>query len=148
MNQKEQIKVFLDLYDVSRETMEKLSIYEKLIIEGQRKYSLVGKSTLGNIWLRHFADSAKVLDIIRDIYLNNERKILKLIDIGSGAGFPGGGAWGPGVGYPGAGGVLGFGAPGVGLPPGAGAPAAGGGLPDCDERMILSRSDSKSSVTR
>ena len=36
-----------------------------------------------------FFDSAKVLDIIRDIYLNNERKILKLIDIGSGAGFPG-----------------------------------------------------------
>ena len=89
MSQKEQVKVFSDLYNVSRETIEKLSIYEKLIIEGQRKYSLVGKSTLGNIWLRHFADSAKVLDIIRDIYLNNERKILKLIDIGSGAGFPG-----------------------------------------------------------
>ena len=89
MSQKEQVKVFSDLYNVSRETIEKLSIYEKLIIEGQRKYSLIGKSTLGNIWLRHFADSAKVLDIIRDIYLNNERKILKLIDIGSGAGFPG-----------------------------------------------------------
>ena len=89
MSQKEQVKVFSDLYNVSRETIEKLSIYEKLIIEGQRRHSLVGKSTLGNIWLRHFGDSAKVLDIIRDIYLNNERKILKLIDIGSGAGFPG-----------------------------------------------------------
>lgn len=89
MSQKEQVKVFSDLYNVSRETIEKLSIYEKLIIEGQTRHSLVGKSTLGNIWLRHFADSAKVLDIIRDIYLNNERKILKLIDIGSGAGFPG-----------------------------------------------------------
>ena len=89
MSQKEQVKVFSDLYNVSRETIEKLSIYEKLIIEGQRKYSLVGKSTLGNIWSRHFADSAKVLDIIRNIYPNNERKILKLIDIGSGAGFPG-----------------------------------------------------------
>ena len=89
MNQKEQIKVFLDLYDVSRETMEKLSIYEKLIIEGQKKCSLIGKSTLGNIWLRHFADSAKLLKILKEVYQNSEGKVLNLLDVGSGAGFPG-----------------------------------------------------------
>ena len=89
MNQKEQIKVFLDLYDVSRETMEKLSIYEKLIIEGQKKFNLIGKSTLGSIWLRHFADSAKLLKIVKDVHLNNGGKALNLLDVGSGAGFPG-----------------------------------------------------------
>ena len=89
MNQKEQIKVFLDLYDVSRETMEKLSIYEKLIIEGQKKFNLIGKSTLGSIWLRHFADSAKLLKILKEVYQNSEGKALNLLDVGSGAGFPG-----------------------------------------------------------
>jgi|TARA_B100000282_G_scaffold173312_1_gene125697 16S rRNA (guanine527-N7)-methyltransferase len=89
VNQKEQIKVFLDLYDVSRETMEKLSIYEKLIIEGQKKFNLIGKSTLGSIWLRHFADSAKLLKILKEVYQNSEGKVLNLLDVGSGAGFPG-----------------------------------------------------------
>ncbi len=89
MNQKEQIKVFLDLYDVSRETIEKLSIYEKLIIEGQKKFNLIGKSTLGSIWLRHFADSAKLLKILKEVYQNSEGKVLNLLDVGSGAGFPG-----------------------------------------------------------
>ena len=89
MNQKEQIKVFLDLYDVSRETMEKLSIYEKLIIEGQKKCSLIGKSTLGNIWLRHFADSAKLLKIVKEVHCDSGGKTLNLLDVGSGAGFPG-----------------------------------------------------------
>ena len=79
----------MDLYDVSRETMEKLSIYEKLIIEGQKKCSLIGKSTLSNIWLRHFADSAKLLKIVKDVHLNNGGKALNLLDVGSGAGFPG-----------------------------------------------------------
>ena len=89
MNQKEQIKVFLDLYDVSRETMEKLSVYEKLIIEGQKKFNLIGKSTLGSIWLRHFADSAKLLKILKEVCQNSEGKVLNLLDVGSGAGFPG-----------------------------------------------------------
>ena len=79
----------MDLYDVSRETMEKLSIYEKLIIEGQKKFNLIGKSTLGSIWLRHFADSAKLLKILKEVYQNSEGKVLNLLDVGSGAGFPG-----------------------------------------------------------
>ncbi len=79
----------MDLYDVSRETMEKLSIYEKLIIEGQKKFNLIGKSTLGSIWLRHFADSAKLLKILKEVCQNSEGKVLNLLDVGSGAGFPG-----------------------------------------------------------
>ena len=44
--------------------------------------NLIGKSTLGQIWIRHFLDSFQVIDFI-DI---NEEMIT---DLGSGAGFPG-----------------------------------------------------------
>ena len=83
-----QIKVFTELYNVSRETIERLSVYEKLIIQEQKKYSLVGVSTLDNIWLRHFADSAKIFNIIKDLCLIS-KNIYSFADIGSGAGFPG-----------------------------------------------------------
>ena len=79
----------MELYNVSRETIERLSVYEKLIIQEQKKYSLVGVSTLDNIWLRHFADSAKIFNIIKDLCLISKKSIYSFGDIGSGAGFPG-----------------------------------------------------------
>ena len=79
----------MELYNVSRETIERLSVYEKLIIQEQKKYSLVGVSTLDNIWLRHFADSAKIFNIIKDLCLISKKSIYSFADIGSGAGFPG-----------------------------------------------------------
>ena len=82
-------KVFEELYDVSRETIEKLLIYEKLIIDAQEKYNLVGKSTLNQVWLRHFADSAKIFQIIEDKYYKSNKDSISFADIGSGAGFPG-----------------------------------------------------------
>ena len=82
-------KVFEELYDVSRETIEKLLIYEKLILNAQEKYNLVGKSTLSQVWLRHFADSAKIFQIIEDRYNKSKKDPISFADIGSGAGFPG-----------------------------------------------------------
>ena len=79
----------MELYNVSRETIEKLSSYENLIIQGQEKYSLVGNSTLNNIWLRHFVDSAKIFNIIKDLCSSSKEKTLNFVDVGSGAGFPG-----------------------------------------------------------
>ena len=81
--------VFEELYDVSRETIEKLLIYEKLILNAQEKYNLVGKSTLSQVWLRHFADSAKIFQIIEDRYNKSKKDPISFADIGSGAGFPG-----------------------------------------------------------
>ena len=69
--------------------LKKKSFNQKLIIEGQKKFNLIGKSTLGSIWLRHFADSAKLLKILKEVYQNSEGKVLNLLDVGSGAGFPG-----------------------------------------------------------
>ena len=89
MSLNDKTKVFEELYNVSRETIEKLLIYEKLILNAQEKYNLVGKSTLSQVWLRHFADSAKIFQIIEDRYNKSKKDPISLADIGSGAGFPG-----------------------------------------------------------
>ena len=89
MSLNDKTKVFEELYNVSRETIEKLLIYEKLILNAQEKYNLVGKSTLSQVWLRHFADSAKIFQIIEDRYDKSKKDPISFADIGSGAGFPG-----------------------------------------------------------
>ena len=67
---------------VSRETFEKLSTYHDLLLRWQAKINLVGPDTLNDAWHRHFLDSLQLLNHLP----NNFGKI---IDIGSGAGYPG-----------------------------------------------------------
>ena len=43
---------------------------------------MIGKSTINEIWSRHFLDSSQVIDFI-------DKNTNSLIDLGSGAGFPG-----------------------------------------------------------
>ena len=69
-------------YDVSRETMERLRVYDGLLRKWTTKINLVAKSTLPEVWSRHFADSAQVFASI-------PRNTLSLCDLGSGGGFPG-----------------------------------------------------------
>ena len=61
-----------------------LSEYVKLIISKQKSLNLIGKSTLSDIWSRHILDSAQVLK-----YIKHKKETGKIIDVGSGAGFPG-----------------------------------------------------------
>ena len=67
---------------VSRETLEKIHKYCNFLIKYNKKLNLISKSTECIIMSRHVEDSAQLLKYID----NNDKKIL---DIGSGAGFPG-----------------------------------------------------------
>ena len=69
-------------FDVSRETCERLILYERALGRWQRRINLVGPSTLNDIWWRHFADSAQLA-----AHLRADARCL--VDLGSGAGFPG-----------------------------------------------------------
>ena len=82
MDISEQIDTFNRFTRVSRETIQSLVIYEKMLIKANKSLNLVGKSTINNIWIRHFLDSSQVIDFI-------DKNDKTLVDMGSGAGFPG-----------------------------------------------------------
>ena len=77
-----QIDTFTRITRVSRETITSLKKYEDILTKANKSQNLIGNSTINDIWTRHFLDSAQVIDFID----KNEKT---LIDIGSGAGFPG-----------------------------------------------------------
>ena len=82
MDKNKQIDTFNRFAQVSRETIRSLIQYENLLFKANKNLNLVGKSTIDNVWIRHFLDSVQVIDFID----NNQ---YSLIDLGSGAGFPG-----------------------------------------------------------
>ena len=75
------IEFFIKKFNVSRETIDKLNIYKDFLILSNKKLNLIGKTTENNIYYRHFLDSAQIYNIIN--------KKLDIVDLGSGAGFPG-----------------------------------------------------------
>jgi 16S rRNA (guanine527-N7)-methyltransferase len=72
---------FAAAFDVSRETIARLTTYERLLRQWQKAVNLVAPSTLDDIWHRHFADSAQLLALAP--------AARTWLDLGSGAGFPG-----------------------------------------------------------
>ena len=66
---------------VSRETLDKLQVYADLLLKWQATINLIGPSTAPEIWHRHFYDSAQLFP-----HLISDGPV---IDMGSGAGFPG-----------------------------------------------------------
>ena len=77
-----QIDTFTRITQVSRETIISLKKYEDILIKANKNLNLIGNSTIKDIWTRHFLDSAQVIDFI-------DKNDKTLIDLGSGAGFPG-----------------------------------------------------------
>jgi 16S rRNA (guanine527-N7)-methyltransferase len=77
-----QIDTFTRFIQVSRETITSLKKYEDELIKANKKLNLIGNSTIKDIWTRHFLDSVQVIDFI-------DKNDNMLVDIGSGAGFPG-----------------------------------------------------------
>ena len=70
------------LLNVSRETLCKFEVYLALLEKWQRQINLVANSTMVDVWQRHVLDSAQLIKFCPP----NTKKIL---DVGSGAGFPG-----------------------------------------------------------
>lgn len=67
--------------NVSRETQQRLTDFHDLLVQWQAKTNLIANSTVDQIWQRHIFDSLQIHES-----LGEARSI---IDIGSGAGFPG-----------------------------------------------------------
>lgn len=70
------------MLDVSRETMRMLETYVALVETWQQRVNLVSPASLPDIWMRHIWDSAQLALHISDA-------APRLVDVGSGAGFPG-----------------------------------------------------------
>ena len=68
--------------DVSRETLARLKRYAEMLEKWNRRINLVGRGTIENLWRRHMLDSAQLLPLI-------PQDAGSLVDLGSGAGFPG-----------------------------------------------------------
>ena len=82
MDTSKQIDTFTRFTQVSRETITSLKKYEDALIKANKTLNLVGNSTIKDIWTRHFLDSAQIIDFI-------DKNDNSLLDLGSGAGFPG-----------------------------------------------------------
>ena len=75
------VEFFIKKFNVSRETIEKLNKYRDFLVSNNKLLNLIGKTTENHIFSRHFTDSAQIYDLIEDKS--------EIIDLGSGAGFPG-----------------------------------------------------------
>lgn len=68
--------------NVSHETLDRLTVYADLLEKWQARINLVGPATLPELWRRHMLDSAQLHPLLGD-------GVRALVDLGSGAGFPG-----------------------------------------------------------
>jgi 16S rRNA (guanine527-N7)-methyltransferase len=76
-----EVEFFIKKFNVSRETIEKLNKYKDFLLSSNKSLNLIGKTTENQIFTRHFIDSAQIYDLVDDKS--------EIIDLGSGAGFPG-----------------------------------------------------------
>lgn len=73
---------FQAAFPVSRETLDRLRAYADLLVRWNARINLVSPESIPSLWTRHMADSAQLFRLIPQNTPN-------LLDVGSGAGFPG-----------------------------------------------------------
>lgn len=76
------VENLVQAFNVSRETIEQLAVYQTLLKKWQNSINLVGPATLDQFWTRHVADSAQLASLVSPL-------ARKWVDLGSGGGFPG-----------------------------------------------------------
>lgn len=69
-------------YGVSRETLDRLRAYDAVLLDWSSRHNLISRSTIEERWDRHYRDSAQLFALI-------PADARTLVDLGSGAGFPG-----------------------------------------------------------
>ena len=75
-------EIFTSQLNVSRETLDIFSVYGETLAKWQSKINLISGKTIDDVWKRHFLDCAQLHSLLP----SGTKSIL---DIGSGAGFPG-----------------------------------------------------------
>jgi 16S rRNA (guanine527-N7)-methyltransferase len=75
-------EAFRAAFDVSRETMRRLEAIEGLLRRWNARINLVSEASMGEVWHRHFADSAQLWSL-------RPPGGRHWLDLGAGAGFPG-----------------------------------------------------------
>ena len=73
---------FQRVANVSRETVARLKLLAGLLEEWTRTHNLISRASAAEVWRRHIWDSAQLIDFIPP-------PAVALVDLGSGAGFPG-----------------------------------------------------------
>ena len=73
---------FAKAANVSRETLARLKTFVALLTEWNARHNLVSAKSLEDVWHRHVWDSAQLIRFVPDAATS-------LVDLGSGAGFPG-----------------------------------------------------------
>jgi 16S rRNA (guanine527-N7)-methyltransferase len=86
MDDKLTADAFQRLTGVSRETLGRLRIFSHLLVKWQGTINLVSRGSLEDAWRRHMLDSAQ---LARYIPPSGAGGAPVIVDIGSGAGFPG-----------------------------------------------------------
>ena len=74
------LKNELGFSDIS---IKKLKKFHNYLLEYNKSFNLISKSTEKSIWIRHILDSAQIIKFIE------KSKEQNIVDFGSGAGFPG-----------------------------------------------------------
>src|SRR6187551_1730514 len=73
---------FAASFDVSRETLDRLSLFAELLNKWTVRINLVSRASLPNLWTRHIADSAQLWSLAPPTPA-------VWTDLGAGGGFPG-----------------------------------------------------------
>ena len=76
---------------LSESQMKQVKIYSSLLLEWNQKMNLTGAKTEDDVLDRHVADSLSIIEAIENTCPNSKdtSKPFKIIDVGTGAGFPG-----------------------------------------------------------